>query len=180
MKRRIFIAINLPEKVKNRLGDYREKWINLDSKSIRWVRRSNLHITLLFIGYVDDNELYEIIEKTKKTAKNHESFLIDLERIILGPLDKTPRMFWVQGKISQELADLQNDLEKEIEQRQGRKHALRPHITLSRFKSGLDLPKDINEPFQASIPVESIEIMQSNLRRSGAEYSILESIQLGK
>ena len=180
MKRRIFIAISIPENVKKRLVDYMRKWIDLDSKLIRWTKKDNLHITLLFIGYVDNDVMYEIIEKAKKVAKNHNPFNVNFERIVLGPPDRTPRMFWVQGGKSEELGKLQEDLVNEIEQRTNAKHdAIRPHITLSRFKSGLDLPKDLNEPFQAQIPVETIEIMQSNLKRSGAEYTVLESIELG-
>lgn len=179
MKRRIFIAISIPEKVKKRLVDYGRKWIDLDSKLIRWTKKDNLHITLLFIGYVDNDVMYEIIEKAKKIAKNHNPFNINFERIVLGPPNRTPRMFWVQGEESEELGKLQGDLLNEIGLRSGRNNALRPHITLSRFRSGLDLPKDLNESFQAQIPVETIEIMQSNLKRSGAEHTILESIELG-
>lgn len=180
-KRRIFIAINLPEAVKKKLADYWKKWESLPSESIRWVKKNNIHITLLFIGYVDDNEMYNICEFVKEVARKHEPFFINLEEIILGPPNKTPRMFWAQGEKSKELADLQADLQEKIEQKHGARHAFRPHITLSRFRSGIlkQLPKEINEPFKAQILVESIEIMQSNLRRSGAEYSILESITLG-
>lgn len=180
-KRRIFIAINLPEDIKNKLVEYRNKWEHLDFNLIRWVDKDNLHITLVFIGYVGDDEMYEIINKTKEVAKKHEPFMIKLENIILGPPDKTPRMFWVQGEKSQEIANLQGDLEEKIEQKHGGRHAFRPHITLSRFKYNIlkDLPRNLNEPFRAQIPVETIEIMQSNLKRSGAEYSVLESIELG-
>lgn len=180
MKRRIFIAINLPETVKKRLIEYSKKWNDLDPSSIRWTNKNNLHITLLFIGHVDDDEMYDICMVVKEVIKKHKPFNIRLERIILGPQNKIPRMFWAQGEKSQELADLQADLQEKIEQRHGARHAFRPHITLSRFKSSAlkQLPKEINEPFQAQVPVENIEIMQSNLKRSGAEYSILESINL--
>lgn len=181
IKRRLFIAINLPERVKGRLVEYQSKWDELDPKFIRWVNKNNLHATLLFIGYVDDDETYRICRLVRETAQKHEPFKISLERIVLGPPNKTPRMFWAEGEKSQELADLQADLQEKIEQRHGGRHAFRPHITLSRFKSSIlkQLPKDLNEPFQAQIPVETIEVMQSNLKRTGAEYSVLESVELG-
>jgi hypothetical protein len=40
------------------------------------------------------------------------------------------------------------------------------------------LPK-ADEEFKAQIPVNTIEVMQSNLKRTGAEYSVLESVELG-
>lgn len=182
MKRRLFIAINLPRETKKRLEDYQKNWVNLDLNFIHWVGRKNIHITLLFVGYVNNDEMYEICGIVKEVAKKHEPFFINLERIILGPPNRTPRMFWVEGEKSQELADLQGDLEEKIEQRSGGRHAFRPHITLARFKPEIlkFLPKEINEPFKNQIPVETIEVMQSNLKRSGAEYSILETITLGE
>lgn len=184
MKRRIFIAINLPGGIKRRLAEYQNKWTQLDPKHIRWVTKDNLHITLFFIGYVNDDEMYEIINTVKEVGKRHKSFFIGLEKIILGPPDKTPRMFWVEGEKSQELADLQRDLENSIAGRnlaQREIRAYKPHITLARFKPQIlkSLSKEINDEFKAQISVETIEIMQSDLRRTGAEYSILESIELG-
>lgn len=182
-KRRLFIAINLPEGVKNKLIDYQQKWIDLDPKLIRWVGKGNLHITLVFIGYVNDDEMYEICNMMKEVAKKHEPFFINLERIILGPPGRTPRMFWVEGEKSQELGELQNDLENvltggNLAKKEARSY--RPHITLARFRYDLaiTLPK-VDEPFKAQIPVETIEVMQSNLKRTGAEYSVLESVSLG-
>lgn len=182
-KRRLFIAINLPDGVKKKLLDYRSKWPDLDPKSIRWTNKFNLHITLLFIGYVTDDEMYEICNLVREIGKKHEPFFLKLERIILGPPDRTPRMFWAQGEKSQELADLQGDLNNIVQQRTGFKYkAIRPHITLARFSASTIklLPENIDDPFKYEIPVESIEVMQSELKRTGAEYTVLESVELGE
>ena len=184
IKRRLFIAINLPEGVKKKLVDWQRNMsacLGQDSGEVNWVKKENLHITLVFIGYVSDDEMYEICKITGEVAKEHNPFFINLERIILGPPGRTPRMFWVQGEKSQELGELQGNLEEKIEQRHGGRHAFRPHITLARFKYPIVkfLPKEVNEPFKVQIPVETIDIMQSNLKRSGAEYSVLETVELG-
>lgn len=181
-KRRLFIAINLPESVKKKLLDYRSKWPDLDPKLIRWTGKFNLHITLLFIGCATDDEMYDICNQVKLIGKKHEPFFLKLERIILGPPDKNPRMFWAQGDKSQELADLQTDLSGVIQQKTGfRYKAFRPHITLARFRAGLlkFLPENVDDLLEAEIPVDSIEVMESVLKRTGAEYTILESVELG-
>lgn len=186
IKRRLFIAINLPKNIKKRLVDYQRKWVDLDPKYIHWVKESNLHITLIFIGYVDDDEMYEICNIMKEVAKRHEPFYINLEKIIVGPPHATPRMFWAEGKESRELAELQKDLEESIAGQVYLKketRAYKPHITLARFKYEVakklrEMP-EISEPLNIEMPVETIELMQSNLKRSGAEYSVLESVNLG-
>jgi len=155
MKRRIFIAINLPENIKNKLIVYQRKWGDLP---VRWAPKLNLHITLVFIGYVGDDEMYEICNIVRETAKRHEPFIINLKKIILGPPNKFPRMFWVEGERNEEIAKLKSDLED---------------MLLKSDNSGFRK----KEAF--SFPVESIEVMQSNLKRTGAEYAVLESVELG-
>jgi 2'-5' RNA ligase len=181
-KRRIFVAVNISENLKEKLVNYQEKWPDLDPKKIRWTGKSNLHITLVFVGYVTDDEMYEICAQVKEVAKRHEPFFINFEKIILGPPHDTPRMFWVEGEKSQNLADLQTDLRDAIEQRSGVKYkAFRPHITLARFRFAVakNLPENLEEPFKAQVSVDTIEVMQSNIKRTGAEYTVLESVELG-
>ena len=52
-RRRIFIAINLPEDIKRELAAYDQKWSDLP---VRWTEKENLHITLEFLGYLTDEE----------------------------------------------------------------------------------------------------------------------------
>jgi len=68
-------------------------------------------MTLVFIGYVGDDEMYEICNIVRETAKRHEPFIINLKKIILGPPNKFPRMFWVEGERNEEIAKLKSDLE---------------------------------------------------------------------
>jgi len=187
MKRRLFIAINLPDNIKDKLIDYQKKWTDLP---VRWTPKPNLHITLVFIGYVGNDEMYEIANIVKETVGRHNSFDISLERIILGPPHKPPRMVWAEGEKSEEIAGLKNDLEELLLEsnnsgyRKQETRAYRPHITLGRIKHEewrrLSFQPKIDEEFNFSFSVESVEVMQSDLKKDGAEYTILESVELGK
>ena len=57
-----------------------------------------------------------------------------------------------------------------------------PHITLARIKTWefrrLEDRPEIDEPIDLTFEVNSFEIMESFLKRSGAEYEVLESISL--
>ncbi len=168
MRQRIFIAINLPENIKNRLEKYKEKWPDLPAK---WTKKENLHITLEFLGYLSDEEIMDLCQKIKKTAAKKKSFDIRLNRICYGPPKKSlnagiiPRMVWVTG-----------DRIKEIN--------LNPHITLARIKTWefrqmeTGERPEINEDIDLSFEVNSIEIMESRLKRGGPEYFVLESCEL--
>jgi len=190
MRHRIFIAINLPEDIKKNLVDYQTKWPELP---IRWTKKENLHITLMFLGYLVDEELLEILRITKEVAQRHESFSINLKKIIYGPPKKLPpRMVWAEGEKSKELGKLQKDLENSLSAeasakadrlvRESRPYA--PHITLGRIKAWEfrkiepEERPEVNEEINLNFEVNSIEVMESELKRGGPEYAILESCPL--
>ncbi len=188
MRHRIFIAINLPGDVKKRLSDCQKNWPELPC---RWTKRENLHITLIFLGYLSDEELVDIIKTTQEVASRNLPFSINLNKIIYGPPKKPPRMVWVEGEKSQELANLQKALENAFmpsesspKEDTGEARPYSPHITLGRIKTWEfrqvepEERPEISEEISLIFPVESIEIMESQLKRTGPEYTILESCSL--
>jgi len=183
MRHRLFIAINLPENIKNKLRDFQSKWSELPAK---WTKKQNLHITLVFLGYVKDEEIPEILKIIEEIGDKHSSFSINLNKICYGPPKKTPRMVWAVGESSKELGKLKKDLENSLSnvslEEKTRPHS--PHITLSRIRQWefrqieLDERPNIEENINLSFDVNSIEIMESQLKRTGAEYSVLQSFPL--
>ncbi|MBI2450685.1 MAG: hypothetical protein HYV47_04100 [Candidatus Nealsonbacteria bacterium] len=163
MRHRIFIAINLPEDIRKELAGYQLKWPELPC---RWTRPENLHITLEFLGYITDDEILTILQNTKELALKHESFTINLNKICYGPPDKMPpRMIWAVGRKNEEFNFI-------------------PHITLARIKTWAwkqiepEERPEVNEEINLSFDVNSIELMESELKRGGPQYTILESFLL--
>jgi len=182
MNRRIFIAVNLPEKIRKDLVNQQLRWTDLPC---RWTKEENLHITLAFLGYLNDEELLELCKITKEVAARHEPFAINLKKIIYEPNNIRARMVWVEGENSDELAKLQKDLEDALpieKEKENRKYA--PHITLGRLKqwefNKLE-PEErpqINEEINLTFEVKAIDVMESDLRRGGPEYAIIETCPL--
>lgn len=185
MKRRIFIAINLPEKIKEELLNLQKKWPNLPC---RWLKKGNLHLTLAFLAYLTEEELVKVFEITEKVALRNQSFTISLNKLCYGPDRKIPpRLVWVQGEKSEELARLKKELDELLSESihfTPENRDFLPHITLGRIRKWdwkLIEPEerpevDIDVSFE--IPVNSIEVMESHLKRTGAEYEILKSFLL--
>ena len=189
MPRRIFIAINLPEKIKSQLVKYQKKWPELP---IKWTKKDNLHITLVFIGYLKDEEIPEICQIVEEMAGKNSVFTISLNKIVYAPPKKMPpRMVWASGEKSEQLTKLQRALENSLlasplkENIKQEKRLYSPHITLGRIKrwdfKQLEIEErpSINENVSFNFEVSSIEIMESQLKRTGAEYTVLESVPLG-
>jgi len=181
---RIFIAINLPENIKNKLSTYENHWPDLPA---RWTKKQNLHITLVFLGDTSNEELPEVCQIVREVVIRHQSFPIDLKKICYGPPKKPPRMIWAEGQKSAELVNLQKDLVNSLggqTEKEERGYAV--HITLARLKQwefkNID-PEErpqIDEEINLAFEVNSIEIMESKLKPKGPEYFVLESINLGK
>ena len=174
------MAINLPDNIKKELLGYKEEWPDLPAK---WANENNIHITLNFLGYVFSQDLIEIFKSVEDVALKHSCFYVKMNRICYGPKGKTPpRMVWVTGEVSPGLKDLKNDLDKSLDNYENRGFA--PHITLARIRAWdfkkID-PEDRPEVLQdidLSFKVKSIEVMESVLKKGGAEYSILQSFML--
>jgi 2'-5' RNA ligase len=180
---RAFVAINLPEKVKKAIVEATSEWQNWP---VRWTFEQNLHLTLVFLGNITDDEILTIGEKITEAAANTESFSLRFNKFIYGPKDFTetnvPRMIWLEGEKNEKLTKLQNDLEKVFGMMEN-KRVLRPHITIGRIKTfGLrkinEFPKTLGRKIELTIPVSSIELMESDLTPKGPIYTILLSVKL--
>ena len=190
MNHRVFIAVSLPENIKKKLLSCQKE---LNGLPARWAKEDNLHITLIFLGYLKDEEVLQVSQITQDIVQKESPFSIKLKKILYGPPEKTPpRMIWVLGEKSKPLADLKNNLEKELLDTDGLSsirtegREFSPHITLGRIKQWewqrLDPEEmpEIEKDISLSFEVQSIELMESYLKRGGAEYATLLSVSFSK
>jgi len=181
MKKRIFIAINLPEDLKNSLIFYQRK---INGLFVRWTKKDSLHLTLVFIGYVLEEDIEKIYQAVSKATKKFKPFTIIFDKI---EKDEFLRMIWLKGRVNQSLLNLKKELEKNLSAEkniffQPEKRIFKPHITLARVKPEAQTffsKTKVSEDFFVNLKVASIEIMESHLKKDGAEYSVLKSFSLG-
>ncbi len=184
-RHRTFIAINLPPEVKKRLANFEKKYHDVPA---RWTGIDNLHITVLFFGDLTDEELAEVCRITGEVAKKHESFNVSLDKVAYGPVDKIPpRYIWAGGQTSEELVNLKKDLEETLFESvkfKIDKNVFTPHITLARIKEfewrriEPEERPQVGEDVSWSFTINSIEVMESELKKGGPQYVVVESHQL--
>jgi len=196
MRHRIFLAINLPPHIKDKLEKYQietaKAFNDVSPKEVvRWIPKDNIHITLVFIGSVQEQALPHILKTTEEMLEGTTPFVVQIEDTVYGPPGKMPpRMIWLKIKKTDPLLEIQEKLSNALltpSRKGGRKPRRRPyspHITLGRIKKWEfkkiepedrpNIKKDLYSDFQ----VNSIEVMESKLKRSGAEYTVLQSVPL--
>jgi len=173
--RRIFIAVNLPEEIRRQI--YEKLSCKIPQEECKVVGMQNLHITMKFLGYITNENLNEVQEKMR-VLENTDAF----NALISGIGDFNARVIWIGvAEGNEELQRISAILDDALNLHDERFHA---HITLARNKAPgrreVDevLGKLKAENYSAGIKVESIDIMESNLRREGSEYSVVKRIAL--
>jgi len=191
---RLFIAINLPVEVREALEKVQQT-LKAITFPIKWVEPKNMHLTLDFLGEVEEQRITLIKESLQQTAGNFVPFNLCLERVGAFPNLRNPRIIWVGlGGDTAKVYGLQAQIHRALLE-QGfvlDNKPFNPHLTLgrvkqsgSRFRPGLENQKNSDlerlagnvHIFESdAFDIKRGELMQSVLTSKGPIYSELESI----
>lgn len=108
-KHHYFLALKLPMEIKSFL----QRWIEVRQQEypfLKWVHKEDYHITLVFLGDVDEQKRKQLIEKVKKITSTVSSFTLTLSKLGVFGNMKKPRIFWAGVNESCELKDVQKKL----------------------------------------------------------------------
>jgi len=188
--KRLFIAINLPPEIKREISRLIEL-INSERKfsrqeGFRWLAEKNWHLTLTFLGSQPDELIEPILESIKSTVLDTKPFPVEFEKIIFGPPNKISRMIWIVGtkKTSLRLTEIKNNLDFSLIKKGINFHQenrqFNAHLTLARFFPQKHQELKNYEVESLKFTAQSIDLMESKLFRTGAEYAILEKMDFKK
>jgi 2'-5' RNA ligase len=178
---RLFVALEIPSEVRKNLAALIES-LRAVSPQARWERPENLHVTLKFIGEVPEARLSDIRAALASVRSEHP-ITLDFRGLGFFPNEKHPRVFWAGIEASPNLktlaANIDGATEKlgiPLEQR-----PFSPHLTLARFEPPR-LPEKLRAAIQesagrefGSLRTTQFQLIESKLKRSGAEYTTVES-----
>jgi 2'-5' RNA ligase len=186
---RTFIAIELPQEVRDALSRLQNQ-LKSSGADVKWVAPENIHLTLKFIGDIDDIKLDKIIRIIEDIAKNKNSFYIHLCSIGAFPKLSYPKVIWAGiDKGDSETKEIAKELEERIE-KAGIPKEDRPfssHITIGRLRSYLNREKlvqnleNVMREFQTEnleFNVTEITLFKSTLTPKGPIYEILKEASL--
>lgn len=187
-KKRVFVAINFNESIKEKLVKIQNKidCLFLDNNPIKWTKKDNLHVTVFFVGYVYDDDLLEIFDQIENAIKDYRSFLLKFNEIDFMPREENKKMIWAFGEENKTLDSIRQKIKKNILSTEKETEFFIPHITMGRINQFQfkriekeEIPNISDEMlFDIETVVDSVDIMESELKKGGAEYTILKSIKL--
>lgn len=180
---RTFIALAVPGRIAGELKELQQE-LAADHDGVKWMAEKELHLTLLFLGEVDELELVPVCRAVKKIAARHSSFALDVAGMGGFPNKRRPKVLWagIAGEGHDALLELHAELEAalmELGCYRREERAYTPHLTLGRISS-----EERDEAWApvftkhadwnaGTFTVSEVLIMASELRRSGPEYAIM-------
>jgi RNA 2',3'-cyclic 3'-phosphodiesterase len=182
---RVFVGIDIPPLVRERVSNYANE-LRKSVHDAKWVRPESLHITLKFIGEVEQARIADI-QKALATVGGHP-FEVRFRGVGFFPKATAPRVFWVgieSGPDLQALATAVNGALAQLVDPETEK--FKPHLTLARSGSGRPQgsPKDRTKPKLHGLAAQvegreppdfgtmtasEFHLYESKLSRGGAEY----------
>ena len=186
---RTFIGVAIDKSQRDRAVALQETLAQA-TPEVKWVEPANLHVTLLFLGEVEDRAVGDICRVVAEQTQRHVAFLLTLERIGSFPHARRPRILWIGvGAGTQELCALHDDLEPPLlslgcYRREERQYS--PHITLGRVRSERPADKLVVALAKhagwrgGETTINEVLIMSSELTPQGPNYTVLSRAKLGR
>ena len=171
---RLFVALDPPDEVKDALDRLCE-----GLPGIRWSDPGQFHLTLRFIGEVEQGTFYEIGEALANVS--HAPFELALKGLGQFPPRGAPHTLWVGiDDPAGALATLRRRIERALGEvgLEPERRKFTPHVTLGRFRGPPPEERLASYLFRRNLfrserfPVSSFGLYASQLRPEGSLYTL--------
>ena len=184
---RLFIAVNVPEEFRNKVGEIVQRLsqsARRDKAEIKWVKPERFHFTLKFLGECLEEQLPQLTSALDAAIQGIRPFSIQLGGVSCFPEHGPLRIIWLGVREGEtELAGLALRVETACETLGLSKETrpFSPHLTLGRVNYFPDYERfqsrlatiNINEI--GSYTVKTVDLIRSVLSSAGPTYTILHS-----
>jgi 2'-5' RNA ligase len=182
---RSFIAIDTAPEVKAAIVEVEEK-LRATNAEVRWESIEKFHITLKFLGNVEEEKLHSLGNRLEEVLTPFSAFNLTYQGVGCFPNQHHPRVVWIGAENEDgTLKRIQESIEGVAEsfgfQREARE--FHPHITIGRVKGSKNLKALVSELGNLSFTphsamIKEVLLMRSDLKPSGSVYTVLRRLPL--
>ena len=177
---RCFVAIEIPKPIQALLKPV-QTHLQSEIRKASWTKSGNFHLTLKFLGDVHSEVVGAVSEAVQNVAATQSPFSVEFGGIGAFPSLARPRVIWVGVKHG---AAMVSHLAKAVNLELkplgfAMDNRFHPHLTLGRLRSPINLQplKSVLRKYdtidEATVRVNEITVMQSQLHPNGAIYTPL-------
>jgi len=172
---RTFFAFPIPKDIQNDLYNQTSK-LREDSTGVKWVAPENFHITLRFIGDIEDDILARLEKMVEDVPMHKGIFTVKYKGLGAFPPKGKPKVIYApietgKKECSEVYSFLDNLLSAFIPKE---KRPYTPHITLGRVKGHAQVPdlRNYSDDVSGAFTVDECVLYESRLGPSGASYYV--------
>jgi len=181
---RLFFAVTIPPEVLMEIERVQADLRRLmDCPTLRWVRPDQFHYTVKFLGEQPVLKAQHAMETAGRVCDDLKPFSLTLAGLGAFPNARRPSVLWIGAtEGSQQFEDMARKLDEALVREHFRRESKPPtaHLTIARIKT-YDAEAAVAEGLSratvgeiGTINVDSIVLMQSVLRPTGSEYTLVE------
>lgn len=181
---RAFIALPLPEPVRAAIDAVAKELATGGAGGFRWVPRSQIHLTLKFLGEIDDSQAPAVSDRLATVAGRLTSWPARLGALGAFPGMRSPRVIWIGVEDNGESVAAQRAVEDSLAEisipREPR--AFTAHLTLGRRRPGGRFGSDFLQRSRVepvTFTFDRLILFQSTLTPSGAVHREISVHPLG-
>jgi len=182
---RAFVAVDLEPQTVQKIA---EAIVLLRPRipGIRWLPPANFHLTLKFLGDIDEAKVEPITAALERDLCPFSCFTINAKGLGVFPDLKRPRILWV-GLVCGELNALASRVEKALFPFgfAAERRAFAPHLTVGRWREFNGSSKELGDEIKkwqghdfGRSNVDEVILFQSVLKPEGAVYRPLKVVAL--
>jgi RNA 2',3'-cyclic 3'-phosphodiesterase len=182
---RAFIAVEIAAPIIANIAAAANQ-LRADIEAIRWVAPNNTHLTLKFLGAIDETQVEPIAAALSSGLRPFPPCTINAKGLGVFPNIKRPRVLWV-GLLGSELITLAEQVELALAplgfSREER--GFTPHLTIGRWRQGVrataTLPHIVDQWRDFDFgwcTIGEVVLFQSVLKPQGAIYTRLKVVPL--
>lgn len=185
---RAFIAVEIDPQTKQKISGLISS-LKKSNADVKWVAEEQMHLTLKFLGNIEQTKIQEISDTLNSISANSSPFTIHLSQLGAFPNIDHPRVIWLGiDKGADMLKTFAEKIELGLEKLRIKRETrgFKSHLTLGRVKSSknmLNLVKLLKETAfysETDISIDELILFQSTLTPKNAIYTILSKNKLTK
>jgi RNA 2',3'-cyclic 3'-phosphodiesterase len=179
---RTFIGVDIGDQIRAAAAAL-QKDLARTGASVKWAAPESMHVTLLFLGEVDDRELHAVCKAVRDAAAGEPPFPLRVSGVGAFPTPRRPKILW--AGITDGAEPLQR-LNAALEERmldlgcyRKEERGYTPHLTLGRvagdadsFALAAELPKRLAWD-GGRTTVDEVLVFSSEMDRAGPVHTVI-------
>lgn len=180
---RAFLAIPVSRQLQQAITSVQNE-LQASIAKARWTHHENLHLTLHFLGEIEQESLEKLKVSMLSVTGSQRPFKVEVKGLGVYPDSHRPRVIWLGLEPQRQLEQLHNTAGRCLRQAglttDSRPYS--PHLTIGRLRGGkadlTGLVSSMQQKTFASLTVDKVVLYESRLRPEGAQHIPILTVNL--